>query len=352
MLEPQQTEFRLRAEARGEAVRIWSSDAHSQAPELTVSYRERVPGDDQPGRPTPTVPPPSDEGVDPRSFAASSPFNTPIGPDVRIDPRSRAMVAILAGRGYATAQIYADTPPVYEATPATPRRRISCTRPWGTCDLERRPVPVPQGAMPSHGYDASMVVIDRAAEKVYEFWRYDPGAGTAGWGAVLPLHGNGTGKRRTSPGQHGATGAGISRLAGVIRTHEVRQGRIEHALAGPTGFSCKNSYRYPAVKTDGWSTHAGCIPEGARVQLDPSVDCAGLPDAQPWEVMVCRALQEYGWYNIDNGNAGVKGFGIQFENPAGENNDPYRARGIEEYKSIRHIPLDRLRVLQEWNSFG
>jgi hypothetical protein len=287
-----------------------------------------------------------------RPFSARSPFNTRIGRNVRVDRRSRAMVRVLAGRGYATAQVYGDTPPVYNAYARTPRYRMDCARDeWGTCDLERMRVPIPRGAKSSPGPDANMVVIDWSTGRTYEFWQYRNDRRTASWGAVLPLAGSGTGNNSSDPGRHGAVGAGVSRLAGVIRVHEIRKGHIPHALVGPTGFSCKSSLRYPAVKSDGWSTARNCIPEGARVQLRPRVNCARLPGIRPWEVTVCRALKTYGWYNIDNGNVGVAGFGIQFENPTGGRN-PYPRLGLREYRPIRHIPLHQLRILRSWRSFG
>jgi len=284
-----------------------------------------------------------------RPFRATSPFNVPIGKRVRVDPNSRAMVNVLAGRGYATAQVYADTPPIYHATESTPRHNLNCTEDWGTCDLERMPVPIPRKAVASPGHDRNMVVIDWSTRRAYEFWKYDNNRSTLAWGAVCSIDGNGTGSASSDPCRYGAVGAGVSRLAGVIRTFEIRQGKINHALVGPTGFSCADKYRYPAVKTDGWSTRAGCIPEGARVQLSRSVKCAAL-SAPRWEKVVCRALQKYGWYNIDNGNVGVEGFGIQFENPTRES-DPYAAIGLKDYTQIRHIPLRKLRVLKSWRSF-
>lgn len=287
-----------------------------------------------------------------RPFKARSPFNTRIGRNVRLDPRSRAMVRVFTARSHATAQVYRDTPPVYNAYANTPRYRVNCTRDeWGTCDLEKMRVPIPRGARSSTGSDANMVVIDWARGRSYEFWQYRNDRRTASWGAVMPLNGSGTGNAEADPGRYGAVGAGISRLAGVVRVHELRRGHIPHALVGPTGFSCKDTYRYPAVKTDGWSTAHKCIPEGARVQLHPSVNCARQPRIRSWEVTVCRALKRYGWYNIDNGEFGQVGFSVQFENPQGGRN-PYPRLGIREYMPIRHIPLHRLRVLRSWRSFG
>jgi hypothetical protein len=269
-----------------------------------------------------------------------------------VDPNNAAMISTLAGRGYASAQVYADTPPIYNADSSTPRYTIDCTKAWGTCDLERESVPIPNQAVPSSGSDGNMVVIDWSKRKAYEFWKYQSDHRTVSWGAVCSIDGSGTGNASSDPCRYGAVGAGISRLAGVIRTYEVRQGSINHALVGPTGFSCKSSYRYPAVKTDGWSTdYSFCIPEGARVQLDPRVNCETLPNITSWEKMICKALQTYGWYNIDNGGVGAMGFGIQFENPAGES-DPYSSIGLKDYSAIRHIPLDKLRVLKAWNSYS
>src|SRR6266498_622843 len=54
-------------------------------------------------------------------FSPTSAFNTPIGPNVRLDPKSAAMVRVLAGKGHATAQVYDDTPSVYYADVSTPR---------------------------------------------------------------------------------------------------------------------------------------------------------------------------------------------------------------------------------------
>ena len=272
-------------------------------------------------------------------FTATSAWNTPISAAPAIDASSASMVANLAGAGFATAQAYEDTPPIYSADASTPRYSLTCTQPWGPCPLASG-VPIPAGAVASPGYDANMLVVDWSTRKVYEFWQYRNDRRTVSWGAVNSIDGD---------GRTGAVGAGVSRLAGLIRPYEVRAGVISHALVGPTGNSC-TTFRYPATKSDGWSTRSGCIPEGARVQLDPSVDCAGLA-APAWEKMVCRAMQVYGWYNIDNGGAqGSPGFGIQFENPAGEP-DPYPAAGLAwDYMRTSAIPLNRLRVLASWNS--
>jgi hypothetical protein len=280
-----------------------------------------------------------------RPFSATSPFNDPIGEDVVLDRDSAAMVDTLTGET-PTAHVYDDVPPIYDADASTPRSGVDCTmaREWGiVCPFAGLAIPIPRGAEPSSGSDDTMVVIDWSTRTAYGFWQYRGDRETTSWGEVSSIDGQGS-------DETGVTGSGISRLAGIIRTYEVRQGYIPHALVGATGNSC-SEHRYPATKSDGWSDRPGCIPEGARVQLDPSVDCDDLPGARPFEVMVCRAMQTYGWYNIDNGGPrGNRWFGVQFENPAGEA-DPYPAVGIEwDHMAMPAIPWDRLRVLAAWDS--
>jgi hypothetical protein len=275
-----------------------------------------------------------------RPFASSSPFNVSIPSEPRLDDNSDAMVHNLAVAGQVVAQVYQDTPPVYDADASTPRYPVTCTKPWGTCGLALQPVPIPDGAVPSPGSDHNMVVVDFDARRAYEFWqaRHVNGQWTASWGYVSDIDGEGTG---------GAVGAGVSRLAGIIRTYEVRAGEIDHALVSAIGNACEAMFRYPATQTDGWSSASDCIPEGARIQLDPTVDVDTLPEITPAEKMVGRALQVYGTYVIDNGGAGA-GMSIQFENPSGEP-DPYPAVGLSDYWNMPHIPWQRLRVLATWN---
>ncbi len=277
-----------------------------------------------------------------RPFSANSPFNDLIGPTVRVDPNSGAMAARMTGEA-PSANVYDDVPPIYDAQSSTPRYPITCTmsESWGPCPLDEQAVPIPDGAVASSGSDDNMVVVDWEARKAFGFWQYREDRATASWGEVVDI--DGYGDEST-----GATGSGISRLAGVVRTYEVRQGRITHAMVGATGNACR-TFRYPAVKSDGWSEAPDCLPQGARVQLDPTVDCAALPNITRIELMVCRAMQEYGWYNIDNGERGRSWFGIQFENPAGEP-DPYPDAGVSwDHMPLTAIPWNRLRVLESWD---
>jgi hypothetical protein len=122
-----------------------------------------------------------------------------------------------------------------------------------------------------------------------------------------------------------------------VRRCELDRRRIEHALAfaydWPTG-----EHIYPATKSDGDSTSPGDLPEGARLQLDPSLTKRDL--RQMGCVGHCRviakALQKYGMFVIDNsGRAKVM---LEYEETA-------RWRGRVDSDTVSPIPLSRFRVV-------
>jgi hypothetical protein len=276
-----------------------------------------------------------------RPFATTSAWNTPIPARPVLDNRSPLMVAHLSGGLHpAIANLYDYGVPIWEADAATPTHAVRCLRPWGSCELQRQPVPVPDGAYPSRGSDAAMVVVDAGSSRSFEFFEAgSTGAGwTAGWGGVVDTRGQGT------PGA--AVGAGVSRLAGVVRVAEVERGVIDHALVFSTNNACRWNPRYPASKSDGASVRPDCIPEGARIQLDPAVDVDGLAGLTAGERMVAKALQDYGAYAVDNGGARMA---FIFEMPSGEA-DPYPSIGFtHDYFAMDGIPWQRLRVLRSWH---
>ena len=247
------------------------------------------------------------------------------------------MVSYLSGAAHpGVADIYEFGVPVWDANAATPRYHVNCTEPWGACGLEQTTVPIPDNAKPSYGSDGAMVVIDWSTRKMYEFWQAGKVNGTwqTSWGGVNNVDGDGT--------TNGPIGAGVSRLAGVVRTGEIAQGRINHALVFSTNNACQSVYRYPATKTDGLSARSDCLPEGTRIQLDPSINVDAIAGMSPGERAVAKALQTYGAYAVDNGGANMA---FVFETPSGEA-DPYPGVGMSwDYYGFDHIPWNRLRVL-------
>lgn len=274
-----------------------------------------------------------------RPFAVSSAWTTPIIANPTVDSRSTAMIGYLSGEaGIANTGDYGV--PVFNADANTPRYNVNCTMSWGTCKLEQERVPIPANAAPSPGTDGAMVIIDWSTRKAYEFWQYSWNGGSprTSWGDISLVDGDGRGST--------TTGAGISRLAGVVRTYEIRNGRIDHPLVFSTNNACQSVFRYPATKTDGASGRSDCIPEGARVQLDPSINVDSLVGLTAAERMVAKALQTHGAYNIDNGGAR---WAFIFETPIDESS-PYPAVGLNrDYQAMSGIPWNRVRVLRQWD---
>ncbi len=277
-----------------------------------------------------------------RPFAASSPWNLPIGVSPVLDGNSGAIIKSLTPTNAAYANLYEFGAPIFNAGVDTPSYAVDCTKPWGTCDLEKQRVRIPMNAVPNTGSDGTMIVIDQVARLSCDFWqaqRVNSGWRTS-WGTCASIDGTGS-----SP-SGGATGAGVDGLAGDVRTYEIAQGRIDHALNFATNNSCRDVFRVPATKTDGVSLRSDCLPEGARVQLDPAVDVDALPGITPGEKAVGHALQTYGAYNRDNAGAPIA-FG--FEKPT-TGVDPYPAAGFAwDYYGMPHIPWNKLRVLRQWD---
>ena len=84
------------------------------------------------------------------------------------------------------------------------------------------------------------------------------------------------------------------------------------------------------------------MPEGARVQLDPTLDLdsLGLTD---YEKTIAKALQEYGMILVDDGG----GMAFYVVHPISAKNNP--DGGIlpdKDYVSLENIPADKFRVLK------
>jgi len=136
----------------------------------------------------------------------------------------------------------------------------------------------------------------------------------------------------------------------VVRVEEIARGRIDHALVFSTNNPCRDDHRYPATKTDGDSSRADCVPEGARVQLDPSIDLdtVALTSA---ERTIATALQIYGAYAVDTGGAPMAFyFEVASDSTPSHPGSVYTDAGLtKDYYSLANIPWEGLRVLRSWD---
>jgi len=292
----------------------------------------------------------ADTGFSPtggRPFAANSAFNTTIPNSPALDPNSAAMVANITYNTHpGIAYLYNNGKPIFYADSSTPTYTVKCTMSWGTCPFSGVAVPIPANAKPDTDSDGHMFVINIATHTEYDFWQYkfNSGSPTTSWGGIADINGNGQSSRGT------AYASGTAGSAGLVRIADINSGVINHALVFSTSDCAAPAsvFRYPATHSDGKYTGTGAIPEGARVQLDPSINVDSLSNITAGEKMVAKALQQYGAYAVDcAGSTGPGGMGYYFEDPREEGvANPYPGVGFGwDYFGMDHIPWKSLKVL-------
>ena len=282
-----------------------------------------------------------------RPYSASSPWNQPIGRHPRYTSWSAGGIVGLDRALTSDPTQY--TYPVYEVGADTPAVRLTVEGTWSNVvDDGRRlevsrdvavEVPLPPTAVAAAGSDAQIVIVDRTHGDEWGAWRLrrDPDGWRAEnayhynirWSGVPPVAPDGT--------PFGSRGAGLPYLAGLVRPCEIARGRIDHALAfaydGPSAERV-----YPATKSDGLRAGEATLPEGARLQLDPSLSAVRL---RSWGcrgacLVIARALQRYGMYVVDN--SGRPKIMFEYEDTA-------RWRGAISARTVSSIKLSALRVL-------
>jgi hypothetical protein len=287
-------------------------------------------------------------------YSASSPWNTPIGPVPAYgSPDAIGKAAIGTISSDPTQYTY----PVYEVDrPARSQpvrlagwysdvsaggRRLRTTRD-ATVNI-----PIPDGAAPAAGSDAQIIVVDRETGDEWGIWRAERTAdGTwrgenayhynVGWDGVPP--------RSRADRPFVSRGAGVPYLAGLVRPCELRQGRIEHALAFAYDHASPR-HVFPATKSDGKGTVARDLPEGSRLQLDPALS---ERDIEAWGcigpcLVIARALQRYGMYVIDN--AGRPKIMLEYEGTA-------RWDGLVTSETVSPIPDSAFKLVASCTRVG
>lgn len=247
-----------------------------------------------------------------RPYADNSPWNRPIG---KVSGRPAGLTDRL------TSDPTQYTYPVYEVSRSTPRQAVRYEDWYSQVvhggrrlinhrfhDASRRiaHVPVPPQAEAAAGSDAQVILVDRdtgAEWDMSHFGRDSDGGYRAlnvgrydtAWSAVPPLDGNGQ--------PYFLRGAKIPYLTGLVRPCEIARGRIDHALAFAYPHPTPR-WVYPATDSDGVTPVGEGLPEGTRLQLDPSLSAHTL--RSKWRCTgacftIARALQRYGMYLIDGG---------------------------------------------------
>ena len=295
-------------------------------------------------------------------FASAGIWNAPLASVTPLDPDSTQLIAQLgrevareqrAGTGpwinstWATTTVYV----VPAAQPLVPVRLVghgadpALEQAWSE-------VPVPASARPSPGDDHEMTIWQPSTDRLWEFWHlaHSP---TGGWqaqwgGAMSRVHTNpGSFSASAWPGAKlwwGATATSLPLLGGLIRTAELRQGHIDHALALAVPHTRAGVYRWPAQRTDGTTTGVTSLPEGTRLRLDPALDVAAL-HLPPVTRAIALAAQRYGILVRDT----APNVALYAEAPTGS--DPYGgAAGLYAARRpdqlLARFPWSRLQVVR------
>lgn len=276
-------------------------------------------------------------------FSADSLWNQLIPPDAVIHPNSDEMIELFledieSDEGGANLAVREWSVTVYVADESIPRVEVELTARWAGY-AAMLDVPIPEWAIPDPEDDGEMTIIDLSTGYMYDFWqiwRNEDSDWTASWGNRIPIDSNGI-----YPFGMSARGAGFAQLAGMIWPEEIEWG-IEHVLIVSLTHTLDGGPVWPATETDGWSSNPNAIPEGALMQLDPSVDLDSY-DMEPYERAIAEALQRYGAYVGDSTDNGVE---FEVINPISYPEDPYPADWFTvRYVILDDIPWEYMRVL-------
>ena len=300
-----------------------------------------------------------------RWYGPNSLWNTPILPNPRIASNNATLVAAWANTAacggapclHPSGNAY--TPAIYYASRATPMVPVRIDVP--RCNAYTVRVPIPKGVLPDPSREGHMAIA-AANGTEHDFYdaQYPNGPPKSSryyrrpcpkaneWTAakvVTTSWISGSGELRGS-----VRGSGTPEGAGTILPRDTQQpvgANWGHALAISYRNTCSHALRWcphvpPATQGDGTGTSRAIdVPEGARFQLDPSIDCDTWPSLRyVWQRQMCRTLQVYGAIIVDT-TAGAMGIYVQWIGSTGS----YRYPWVPTYPGFPNDLLSHFRVL-------
>lgn len=214
--------------------------------------------------------------------------------------------------------------------------RISPTDPEARWSYERRPIDLPWPHKDDRSVaggkgsfmmrtpqdfkgltiDGWAILIDESGRYYYETFKPHLVRDTSGqitevrcrFLAVNDLYGTGFPNNPRRPEHNGIRACGISLLGGLVRTDEIKAGRIPHAIAMclsdyqmKAAKSQKQQFVWPADHPDNNSVqnYKGIVPMGAMFAIPWDVNLNTLGLTTPEGAMLARAYQEFGGYSVD-----------------------------------------------------
>jgi hypothetical protein len=309
-----------------------------------------------------------------RLFAPDSVWNKPVQQRGDLDPRSHSLSGALANfietrintprllnGGYPNIGADAYSTPIYRVSRRTKRVPVELEGD-GSPSLRRilsQGVPIPPGAQPARGTDGHMTIYQPSTDTLWEFWRArrTSNGWEASWaGAMRNVSRNpgyydskawgGRPLKYPEGWNWGSTATSLPVAGGTVTLAELRRGRINHALAIALPNVCRDVFSWPAQRSDGSYGSADCIPQGAHLRIDPSVNVDGLP-LHPVAKLLAQAAQRYGMIVRDGTRVSAQFF---LESPDPGRPSPYTGpgglyRGADPWEILQGFPWRSLQVL-------
>jgi hypothetical protein len=306
--------------------------------------------------------PPVEASAPFRFFSPTSFWNEIVPADAPLDPSSSAVVAGLSGLEQAEQAAKAGpaintttwSVPIYTVPASQPTVRVNLVDGTSTAlQAAWSAVPLPSNAQPAAGTDKHLVVWQPSTNRMWEFWHLEKVGETweAYWGgAMQDVSANkgvyGTEAWQGAATSWGSTASSLPLAGGLITLEDLERGVINHALAIAVPNTRIGWYASPAQRSDGSSTEASSLPEGAHLRLDPTLDLASL-HLPRITLILAEAAQRYGIFVRDT--AGDVAFYAEDPIPTGK--EPYGgAHGYFEGQSASKIlasfPWSHLQLLK------
>jgi hypothetical protein len=267
-------------------------------------------------------------------FAKADWLWAPIGANPKVDPKSAAVAASLAG-GQHVLDVVEYGVTLKTAKPSDPKVKVRFAQEgnWGPNPHLGLSMPLPAGTKLAPGGDAHYSVVDASQGKVFALWAAAADGKSAQFGSVVDINGDGV-----EPSGMTSTGSRIARHAGVITEAELASGKINHTMFFSSS-KVGSGFRYPAAKTDQSGSEPG--QEGMRVFLPKDVDISNLTGYQK---VIAQALKDYGAVIGDGGGATV----ALIAEYTGGITAGYKSAGVgNDYASVDKIPWSKVQVLAD-----
>jgi hypothetical protein len=229
-------------------------------------------------------------------FASASVWNTAIGSGAKFEARTGAKTSsFLTAKPVINSTVWSSA--VYQATTNDVLATLKSVRTKQSWQI-RIPANA-TGAAGTGGFaDGHATIIQPDGRTSYDAYKLVKVSATV-WEAQVAKVTDVTGTGINL----GVRAAGTPFMAGMIRTHELRDKQINHALAiAVPNTVLKSGFVWPAKSqdTDGATAYKGQVPMGTLLAIPTSVNVSTL-GLSPEGLALAKALQTYGAYVVDRG---------------------------------------------------